>query len=626
MERGEFNDLMKDAFKDAEATPSENVWTNIELELEKEEGGAIRRRLLYYKMVAAASVIFALSVGAASLFVLDSSSKFQEQQALLNESSVKSSNENPKQPSATNKEVDSENGAVGKASDEHIGALKNDEGNNASAKGIDELNTQKTDNSLLSKTSRLTEREVLDKDNPVPPNALSKKGSNGVSNSIAKNNELAEGEDELNNKRKVVDNSSLSVTSGLVTTQVSDESKVNPVAANTLPVKESNGMSGSVTMGNELAKHDDQLNNQSKVTGHSSLPVTSGLAGMQASSNSNLNSVAANMLPQENAQLRNQQLQRAIDGDPMALQSNSIQTASVSALPRKMKPTIIKPEDAEVKPDAGALLLAKLAEREQAIQAEENKNKQVDRSERLWTSVGIAAGSFSAVNSSVSPTAMANAAADATTFNQNTSTANQQSKASGSTYSVGINIGTKVAKRWIVQGGLNYMTQGSDYTANSVVASADYKNFEIASLNNNSGVARDQASSQVVSTASYQVNNTLQYINVPLQAGYIIINRKVSVQVNTGISTDLFLQNTLTPEDGGLEKTTQGSGSESPYRTVNFSGLVGTEISYKMGKHYRLALNPGVRYPFSSIYKSDVGVSASPLTFDVGLRFRYIFH
>ena len=39
MERGEFNDLMKDAFKDAEATPSENVWTNIELDLEKAERG-----------------------------------------------------------------------------------------------------------------------------------------------------------------------------------------------------------------------------------------------------------------------------------------------------------------------------------------------------------------------------------------------------------------------------------------------------------------------------------------------------------------------------------------------------------------------------------------------------------
>src|SRR5690348_5412014 len=83
MERGEFNDLMKDAFKDAEVTPSENVWTNIELDLEKAEGGDIRRRLFYYKMVAAASIIFALSVGMASVYVLNKSSRFESQQALV---------------------------------------------------------------------------------------------------------------------------------------------------------------------------------------------------------------------------------------------------------------------------------------------------------------------------------------------------------------------------------------------------------------------------------------------------------------------------------------------------------------------------------------------------------------
>src|SRR6478609_4497933 len=83
MERGEFNDLMKDAFKDAEVTPSGNVWTNIELDLEKAAGDDIRRRLFYYKMVAAASVIFALSVGATTFYYVSSSARFGNQEALL---------------------------------------------------------------------------------------------------------------------------------------------------------------------------------------------------------------------------------------------------------------------------------------------------------------------------------------------------------------------------------------------------------------------------------------------------------------------------------------------------------------------------------------------------------------
>ena len=207
-------------------------------------------------------------------------------------------------------------------------------------------------------------------------------------------------------------------------------------------------------------------------------------------------------------------------------------------------------------------------------------------------------------------------------YSQNVSVANQQAKASGSTYSVGINVGAKIAKRWVVQGGFNYMTQSSDYTANTVVTSPDYQSFKVASYASSADNITNQ---NVVSTATYEVTNSLQYVSMSIQAGYVLINRTIGVQLNSGISTDLFLQNTLTPQDGGLDKTTQQNGSESPYRTVNFSGLIGTEISYKLGQHYRLALNPGLRYPFNSIYKSDVGVSASPLTFDIGLRVRYTF-
>ncbi len=561
MERGEFNDLMQNAFKDAEATPSENVWTNIELELEKEEGGAIRRRLFYYKMVAAASVIFALSVAAASLYVVNSSSNFQNQQALLkNSSSVlkKAETENQEQPIRLQKEIDSNNNVSSKE------IIKEDGG------------------SVLNKTSA--------------------------------QNDAVDDNDKSNTQNEMEGNSRGSLTKGLSDNKASTKSKINYGVANNVSDKNPVNSLERITNG---VKSNEEVSPENNATNISSASNTLQSTENSGSSSTSLATISTNATSQENQKLNNQNIQRVIDRNPMLLQFEPIQTASVSGIPRKLKPISIKSENTEVKPDAGALLLAQLAERELALQAEQEKKE--SRSERLWTSVGVAAGSFSSTNSSVSPAALANAS-----FNQNASAAaSQQTKASGSTYSVGINVGTKVANRWIVQGGLNYMTQGSDYTAGAVVASSDFKNFGVASLND---LARDAKSSQVVSTASYKVNNTLQYLNVPLQAGYIIINRKVSVQLNTGVSTDLFLQNTLTPESGDLDKTTQGSGSESPYRTVNFSGLVGTEISYKMGKHYRLALNPGVRYPFNSIYKSDVGVSASPLTFDVGLRFRYIFH
>jgi hypothetical protein len=97
--------------------------------------------------------------------------------------------------------------------------------------------------------------------------------------------------------------------------------------------------------------------------------------------------------------------------------------------------------------------------------------------------------------------------------------------------------------------------------------------------------------------------------------------------MNAGVSTDLFLQNTISATSDGekVDPVKAGIGHNSAFRPLNFSGLMGTELSYKLGKYYRVALNPGLRYPFSSIYKSDY-YKSSRLTYDIGLRFRYIFH
>jgi hypothetical protein len=276
--------------------------------------------------------------------------------------------------------------------------------------------------------------------------------------------------------------------------------------------------------------------------------------------------------------------------------------------------------------DPVALMFQRLKDIEDQMASEHSsrKKKNTDSKEKLWTSLAFAAGSFNSVTPSSSTPMIANSAMQNYNLN-NARVMNEQAKASGVSYSLGLSMGTSLTNRLVIQGGINYLTEVSDFTSTQAIQS-DQGNYKAVSLNTfrSENAAMDETE-RYIPTAPYTVNNSNEYLSIPVQAGYLIIKRRLVWQMNAGVSTDLFLQNTVDAQ-GDIERSKEGAGADSPYRTVNFSGLVGSEISYRFGGHYRLGLNPGFRYPFNSIYKEDVGIQSTPLTFDVGLRFRYIFH
>src|SRR5438105_12797048 len=101
MERQKFEGEWKDAFGNAEINPSENIWTNIELDLEKTAGEKMRRRLRGYQLMAAASVIFALCfAGFGAYYLLNYTATNQNNTANI-------SNDAKKKSLTTSKELSS---------------------------------------------------------------------------------------------------------------------------------------------------------------------------------------------------------------------------------------------------------------------------------------------------------------------------------------------------------------------------------------------------------------------------------------------------------------------------------------------------------------------------------------
>ena len=247
-----------------------------------------------------------------------------------------------------------------------------------------------------------------------------------------------------------------------------------------------------------------------------------------------------------------------------------------------------------------------------------NAKKEKVKKESLWASVGAAAGSYNPnLNRSVN-TLSAPVTSASGSF---TGTAYSQSSNQGTAYSFGMAMGTALTHRWVVQGGLNYLSQNLNYQSNLLAFDASNKGqIAVADFAN-----RNVSGSTYQLTNPYEISSVNEFVSIPLQAGYRIINRKFALQLNSGIATDLFIRNTLEDKSGQFGKYSEGAGSNSPYRTISWAGLLGSEFSYKFADRYRISLVPGLRYSFNSVLKSEAGSASNPLIMDVGFRFRYIF-
>ncbi len=187
----------------------------------------------------------------------------------------------------------------------------------------------------------------------------------------------------------------------------------------------------------------------------------------------------------------------------------------------------------------------------------------------------------------------------------------------GTSFSYGVSLGKKIARRWIVMGGVNYLNQSIEYNSNIVLQDAGQPRAFVADL--------ASATSYLASTPTYVLRNTNEFISIPVQAGYLLVNRKAGLQLNAGVAADIFYRNTMTDLNGQFGSFSQEAGDNSAYRSLNWTGLVGTELSYKMNNHYHVSLIPGFRYSFNSVLKSSTGSTINPLVWDVGFRLKYVF-
>lgn len=238
--------------------------------------------------------------------------------------------------------------------------------------------------------------------------------------------------------------------------------------------------------------------------------------------------------------------------------------------------------------------------------------------ENWWAAVSGSAGSYDPNGGAATSSGLLRNA-PAGTFSPSASQNNTASL--GTAYSYGVNFGKRITPHWVLISGVGFLSQSINYPSNQAVFSASQAqafSADASKLSNSNGTTAAPIN-------SYELNSINEFITVPLQAGYLIVNKKIGVQLNAGVASDIFVRNSLVDPTSRLSTNTQTAGENSTYRTFNWTGLVGTELSYRISNHYRISVIPGMRYSFNSILKPTVGGTITPLIWDVGFRFRYIF-
>jgi hypothetical protein len=520
MERQAFEDAWKDAFDKAEISPSENIWTNIELDLEKAAGEKMRRSVLFYKLMAAASITFAMCVAGVGAFYY--------------------------------KNINNPSGYV------------------------------------ASNSQRVTDHSV--KQLPTEKSQDQKgSASQEITSSLEHSDDAADGQQQNSAKSQQV----------------------------------------RVKAGRAFGNDARQLSNTDFKNQYPQSQVSNEIAFGE-------NANVQNSLTDNNKDIADLNNSDDIGKQDGASESEIVvvQKPALTSLLASKKVIFKGPQKDEVDPFIA--MMARLEQRERELRADKKSDKQKQNksdNQNVWASMGFAAGSFSSSNSNVNTLESRidkqqtnySYSASSSTYNSDVKkeVVRKQCKASGDAYSFGLSLGTNISKRWILQGGVNYLNQTSAY-ATSLMATEGENEFSLYTLKD---AASRGGGNNSQTSAPYDVNYSMEYISVPVQAGFIIGSRhKLGLQLNTGVSTDLFLKSVARAIVNDTHQSVrEGWNSDSPYRTVNFSGLFGAELNYRFAYHYSIALNPGMRYPFGSIYKSEVGVKSMPLTMDLGVKFKYIF-
>ncbi len=201
-----------------------------------------------------------------------------------------------------------------------------------------------------------------------------------------------------------------------------------------------------------------------------------------------------------------------------------------------------------------------------------------------------------------------------------------ESMKGGTSYMMGVNMGINISKRWSIEGGMQYSLSGTRSLSNLILESERFNqalavSSEVIGVNAVTSLTEDALT--VIKADETEQTNTFQFVSVPLQAGYLLLDRRLSLRINGGVAANLYLGNTIAGSDqlSELEINPQNS----PYRALNLGTITGLEVGYRLFDHFHISVEPVYQRSLHSLTKSTSSFATNPSSIGLETGLRYSF-
>jgi len=215
-----------------------------------------------------------------------------------------------------------------------------------------------------------------------------------------------------------------------------------------------------------------------------------------------------------------------------------------------------------------------------------------------------------------------------------------QETTSENTFSGGMVAGYKVGKRLVVKSGFVYnnirqTTRNVDFMgassifnvpANATLASTPAGQVNLDKMSNTRIGAILNSDAQLnYSATKNSVENILKqdigFIEIPVQATYKLIDRKIAVGLTGGISTNILVGNKAILSENGENIST---GETTNMRNVVYSGSVGFEVGYALTNRITVTVEPRLKHFINSISTNkSVNYKPSQMAIVTGLTYSF---